>query len=105
MNGAVARWPVMVFTSGVSCFALTTLSPVLSYAGPPMKVNAYSLASGATHAAFSTVVVKNTMSPATAGNAVTRSSEVIVVPLAVFWSSFSNVFAPVAPLSRTPSSR
>src|SRR5439155_14414259 len=34
MKGAVARWPAIDFTSGVSAF-VTALSPVLSYAAPP----------------------------------------------------------------------
>src|SRR4029453_15974308 len=48
---------------------------LVSYAGPPIKVNAYRLASGGAHASTLYVVVeKNTMSPATAGNDETFSS-------------------------------
>src|SRR5438132_11677331 len=68
-----------------------------------MNVSAYSFASGAVHGVcgLKLVVVKNTMSPATAGNAVTFSSS---PDPSTFNRIGLNVTVPVAPLSRTPTS-
>src|SRR6185503_10138007 len=102
MNGAVARSPAIVLISTLSC-AVNVPSLLVSYAAPPMKVNAYRFADGGLHGVseLKVVVVKNTMSPATAGNAVTRSSALSVFVLV---SRRSNDLEPVAaPLSRTAS--
>src|SRR3954469_22987714 len=95
MNGAVARVPVSVFTSTLSLL-VNVPSLFVSYAGPPENVNAYNFASGAVHGVMvlNVVVVKKTMSPATAGNAVTRSSVLNVVDLASGWEKDC---VPVAP--------
>src|SRR4029450_2540060 len=79
MNGAVARSPSMVANFTLS-EPLKRLSAFVSYAGPPRNVSAYKFAMGAVHAAealdelSNVVVAKKTMSPATAGKAVTFSS-------------------------------
>src|SRR5262245_320723 len=106
MNGAVARTPARLANITLSD-PLKRLSAFVSYAGPPRNVSAYKFAVGAVQAAealdeLSTVVVaKKTMSPATAGKAVTLSS---LSREAVLASVTSNVFgAGTVPLSLMPS--
>src|SRR5690242_8845430 len=100
MNGAVARSPETVVTFTLSD-PLNTLSLFVSYAGPPRNEKAYKLALGAVHAVDeNVVVVKKTISPATAGKAVTFSS---TLRDAVFASAWSAVFGDgTLPLSLMP---
>src|SRR6266511_4596672 len=99
MNGAVARTPATDMTFAVSALvplAVNRPSLFVSYAGPPMNVKAYRLAVKGEHTCAGEMlfVVKNTISPATAGKAVTFSS---TPELSVRSSGIPAVFDPELP--------
>ena len=80
MNGAVARSPAIVFTSGVSATVTAVAGGVVRRAADERERIELGVRQRAGTAGLNVVVVKNTMSPATAGNDVTFSSTLIVVP-------------------------